>query len=416
MNELVALVAAGAILIVTVVSGRLSRIWFTEPLMAALLGVVLGQLLSTPIDISDRAVLTFLELALALVLFSDASRISVRELKADYSWPTRMLGIGLPLAIAFGTAAAMWLLGLPFGFALLLGVVLAPTDAALAGPVLSNHSVPSRIRQSLNVESGLNDGLAVPALLIATGLIEADQGMSTQSEAVTIVLSQLGIGIVGGLAVGFFGAWVILRGTAAGWMDPLHQKIAAMSLAIAGYGAVQLLGGSGFVAAFIAGAIVSHQFENRAEYLYDFAEAEGHIMVTLAFLFVGAGPITELISEGVSWQAVVMALIALLVVRPIAIGLSLVGQKLMSSTVVFLGWFGPRGLATVVFFLVATEELPVVPDVVRETVILTVALSILLHGLSAVPASQWLANRFEGMDDEDMPEMGESFEHPMRRG
>ena len=216
--------------------------------------------------------------------------------------------------------------------------------------------------------------------------------------------------------MGFFGAWVILRGTAAGWMDPLHQKIAAMSLAIAGYGAVQLLGGSGFVAAFIAGAIVSHQVENRAEYLYDFAEAEGHIMVTLAFLFVGAGPITELISEGVSWQAVVMALIALLVVRPIAIGLSLVGQKLMSSTVVFLGWFGPRGLATIVFFLVATEELPAVPDVVRETVILTVALSILLHGLSAVPASQWLANRFEGMDDEDMPEMGESFEHPMRRG
>ena len=178
MNEVVALVAAGAVLIVTVVSGRLSRIWFTEPLIAALLGVVLGQLLTTPIDIADRAVLTFLELALALVLFSDASRISVRELRADHSWPTRMLGIGLPLAIAFGTAAAMWLLGLPFGFALLLGVVLAPTDAALAEPVLNNHSVPSRIRQSLNVESGLNDGLAVPALLIATGLIEADQGMS----------------------------------------------------------------------------------------------------------------------------------------------------------------------------------------------------------------------------------------------
>ena len=179
---------------------------------------------------------------------------------------------------------------------------------------------------------------------------------------------------------------------------------------------MQLLGGSGFVAVFIAGATVSHQVESRAEYLYDFAEAEGHIMVTLAFLFVGAGPITELISEGVSWEAVAMALIALLVLRPIAIGLALVGQKLMTSTVVFLGWFGPRGLATVVFFLVAVEELPVVPDVVRETVILTVALSILLHGLSAVPASARLASRFEGMEDDDMPEMGESFGHPTRRG
>jgi NhaP-type Na+/H+ or K+/H+ antiporter len=140
-------------------------------------------------------------------------------------------------------------------------------------------------------------------------------------------------------------------------------------------------------------------------------------MVSLAFLFVGAGPAAEMISGSVSWEALVLALVALVVVRPIAIGLSLVGEKLMFSTVAFLGWFGPRGLATIVFYLLAIEELPEVPLLVTETVTATLVLSIVLHGITAEPASNWLARRFEGMDgDEDMPEMGESIEFPTRKG
>ncbi|MGB7860044.1 MAG: cation:proton antiporter, partial [Acidimicrobiia bacterium] len=336
--------------------------------------------------------------------------------KGEYSWPARMLAIGLPLAIAFGAAASAWFLGLPFGFALLLGVVLAPTDAALAEPVLENRSVPARIRQSLNVESGLNDGLALPALLIATGLIEAEEGMVSVRESFILVVREIGFGTIGGFAIGILGAYIITRGRQAGWMDPLHQKIAALSLALAGFAAVQLLGGSGFVAVFIAGAVMSHRIRPKPDYLYDFAEAEGHVMVSLAFLFVGAGPITKILEDGVAWEAVIMALLALIVIRPLAIALSLLGEKLMPATIGFLGWFGPRGLATIVFYLVAVEELPEVPTIVTQSIVVTLALSILLHGITATPAATWLSRKFASMDEDEMPEMGEAAEYPTRRG
>ena len=417
MTEVIILGAAGAILVITTVSGFLSRIWLTEPFIATVFGVMLGRFFIGPVDLTEPAFLTFLELTLALVLFSDASRVSVRRVRGTYTWPGRMLGLGLPLAIGLGTAAAAWLLGLPLGFALLLGVVLAPTDAALAEPVLENKSVPRRVRQTLNIESGLNDGLAVPALLIAIALLEAEEGMVSPARAVLVFMQQLGVGILGGIALGLFGAFLIGRGVDRGWMNPLHQKVAALSLALAGFAAVQLLGGSGFVAVFIAGGLMSHRIEMRPDYLYDFAETEGHIMVTLAFLFVGAGPVTKLIDGAISWRAILLALVALVIVRPIAIWLSLIGQKLMPSTVAFLGWFGPRGLATIVFYLLAVEELPEVPSLVTEAVIATMVLSIVLHGISAVPASEWLARKFEGMEDEDdMPEMGESIEFPTRKG
>lgn len=414
MTELIILASAGSILVITVMSGRLSQIWLTEPLVAVVFGVGIGHFFIGAIDLTEPAFLTFLELTLALVLFSDASRVSLRRLQGQYSWPARMLGIGLPVAIALGTAVGAWLFGLPLGFALLLGVVLAPTDAALAEPVLENKSVPSRIRQSLNIESGLNDGLAVPALLIATGLLEAEEGMVTPGQSLLLVIQQLGVGIIGGIVLGALGAWIIKKGTSAGWMNPLHQKIAAVSLALAGFAAVQLLGGSGFVAVFIAGAWMSHRIEMRPEYLYDFADAEGHIMVTLAFLFVGVGPVTQLINGSISWEAVGIALVSLLVVRPVAIAISLIGEKLTMPTIAFMGWFGPRGLATIVFYLLAIEELPEVPVLVTEAVAATLAFSILLHGITAVPASEWLARKLADMD-EDMPEMGETLEQPTRR-
>jgi NhaP-type Na+/H+ or K+/H+ antiporter len=195
-------------------------------------------------------------------------------------------------------------------------------------------------------------------------------------------------------------------------MNELHQKIAAVALAVAGFSAVQLLGGSGFVATFIAGGVMSHLIQPRNEYLYEFAEEEGHAMVLVAFLIFGVGPAASLIERGVPGEAVVFALISLLVLRPAAIAWSLVGQRLRARTVAFLGWFGPRGLATVVFVLVAAGELGEIDPLVVDTVTVAVTLSIFLHGVTAIPMSRWLA----GMSlSEDMPEMGEAFSHPMRR-
>jgi NhaP-type Na+/H+ or K+/H+ antiporter len=409
--EAVVLLGAGVIFVVTAVSGKLDGVWLTEPLVVTALGVGAGLVFVGPIDMDSPLILTILEVTLALVLFSDASRIDVARLRDGYSWPLRMLVLGMPLAIALGAVLSGWYLGFPLGLALLLGVILAPTDAALAEPVLHSDLVPGRVRQTLNVESGLNDGLAVPVLLIAVGIIDAEEGAGL-ANAIGLVISQLGIGIVGGIVVGWLGAQLIGKGTQAGWMNELHQKIAAVALAVAGFSAVQLLGGSGFVATFIAGGVMSHLIQPRNEYLYEFAEEEGHAMVLVAFLIFGVGPAASLIERGVPGEAVVFALISLLVLRPAAIAWSLVGQRLRARTVAFLGWFGPRGLATVVFVLVAAGELGEIDPLVVDTVTVAVTLSIFLHGVTAIPMSRWLA----GMSlSEDMPEMGEAFSHPMRR-
>ena len=410
--EAVVLLGAGALFVVTAVSGRLERALLTEPIVALAIGVGAGLFVVDHVDMESPLILTILELTLALVLFSDASRIDVRRLRDGYSWPLRMLVVGMPVVIVLGTLVAASYLSLPLGLALLLAVILAPTDAALAEPVLVSPAVPRRVRQTLNVESGLNDGLAVPLLLVAIGLIESEEGASVVS-SVGLVVSQLGIGIIGGVILGWLGAAVIGKGTEIGWMNPLHQKIAAVALALGGFAAVQLLGGSGFVATFIAGGLMSHLVRPRAEYLYDLAEAEGHSLVLIAFFIFGVGPAATLVTGGVPLESLVIALLSLVVLRPIAIALSLIGQRLSGRTVLFLGWFGPRGLATVVFVLVAAEELGHIDALILDTVTLTVFLSILAHGLTGVPMTRWLTRLSM---DEAMPEMGEAYEHPTRRG
>ena len=352
--ETIILVLSATVFAIVAVSGRLARLSITEPLMAVGIGILITFLVVDPIDIRSPAALTFLELTLALVLFTDAARIDVGRIRRQYRWPARMLLIGLPLAMVLGAVVAGWILAIPLGAALLLGVILAPTDAALAEPVLESEVLPVRIRQTLNIESGLNDGLALPVLFIAIGLIESEAGRSVSS-SVLLVVSLVGIGVAGGALLGSAGAWVISRATEHGWMDELHQKIAAVALALGTFAAVEVLGGSGFVAAFVAGAVLGARVRPKCEYLYDFADTEGRALVLIAFVFLGAGPIYQLIREGVPWQAWVVSLVALFVVRPLAIGASLIGEKLLPSTVLFFGWFGPRGLATDVFLLVAFE-------------------------------------------------------------
>lgn len=408
--EAVVLVGAGMLLLVASVSGRLDRVWLTEPFVATALGVIVG-LTWVEVELESPLILILLELTLALVLFSDASRIDFAHLRDGYGWPLRMLVIGLPIAVALGTVISDWYLSLPFGLALLLGVVLAPTDAALAEPVLESQSVPGRVRQTLNVESGLNDGLALPLLLIAIGIIESEEGQSAAS-AIGLVVSQLSIGIVGGLVFGWLGAKLIGKGAETGWMNPLHQKVAAVALALSGFAAVQLLGGSGFVATFIAGGVMSYLLRPGPTKVYQFAETEGHALVLLAFFVVGMGPGAEILSRGVPIEAVVVAFVSLFLLRPISIWLSLLGKRLQWQTVLFLGWFGPRGLATIVFVLVAIEELGFLEPLVLDTLTVTVLASIVLHGLSAIPMSKWLG-RVDMADD--MPEMGEAYPHPTRR-
>lgn len=414
-GEAVVLTGAAAVLIVTVISGFLSRVWLTEPIVVTVLGVIVAMVTTgSPMTLESPLVAIFFELTLALVLFSDASRIDTARLRHGFKWPLRMLAVGLPLAIALGTLAAWSALALPFGLALLVGSLLAPTDAALAEPVLEEESLPPRVRQALNVESGLNDGLAVPILLVALGLAGAESASDGASGAILLVAGQLGIGVMAGFALGWGGARVIGGLGDAGWINPLHQKIAAVALALGGFALVQLIGGSGFVAVFVAGAVMSHLTMPRCEYLYHFAETEGHTLVLLSFFILGAGPVAALFRDGVATSSLLLAALSLFVARPAAIAVSLLGERLQWRTIWFLGWFGPRGLATVVFLLVAMEELASLGSQVTEVVVVTVTASILLHGISAVPLSKWLAGNTSAMS-EDMPEMGEAPEFPVRR-
>lgn len=409
--EVAIIVIAGAVFAVVSVSGRLYRAWLTEPLVAMVFGILLSAFFEGPTDLEGDVSLIFLELTLALVLFADAARIDPAKLRREYAWPTRMLLIGMPLAIAGGAAAGALMLGpaTGLGMALLIGVVLSPTDAALAEPVLETGSLPVRIRQTLNIESGLNDGLALPALVVAVGIIQADGG-----GALAVVLRQVGLGLGGGLIFGYVGAFIIGRGTRHGWMSPLHQKIAAVALALLAFASVQLFEGSGFVATFVAGAVLGARVRPRMGYLYEFAHTEGRTLVLIAFVLIGAGPVRDIAEAGVEPRVWALALLSVFVIRPMAIVISLIGQKLMLSTAVFLGWFGPRGLATIVFMLVAFDELGDMPRDLFEVAVLTVALSVVLHGVSATPLSAWLTSRIARQAHESMPEMGEAFEHPTR--
>lgn len=412
MAEAAILGISGAVLLVALVSGRIERSLITSPMLIVMLGVAGSFLFDFDLPMSGSVTL-FLELTLALVLFSDASRIDLAALRRDYGWPQRMLLIGLPLAILLGAAAAALLLGLPVGLALLLGVILAPTDAALAEPVLATDELPMRVRQTVNVESGLNDGLALPALFIAIAFSEAEEGLGLADVVVPFV-RQLGLGVVGGVVFGLVGAWLFGKGMASGWMAPGYHKIGIVALALAAFGGTQLVGGSGFVATFLAGMIFAAKCRNTGPGLFEFAENEAGSLVLVAFLLFGASEVRPLIENPPPLEIWALALVSLVVVRPVAVALSLIGRRLSVPTRLFFGWFGPRGLASIVFLLTAVEELPEIPPALFDAVILTVTLSILLHGISAHPASTALARSLERSFDVSMPEMEEIHPHPMR--
>lgn len=412
MAEAAILGISGAVLLVALVSGRIERSLITSPMLIVMLGVAGSFLFDFDLPMSGSVTL-FLELTLALVLFSDASRIDLAALRRDYGWPQRMLLIGLPLAILLGAAAAALLLGLPVGLALLLGVILAPTDAALAEPVLATDELPMRVRQTVNVESGLNDGLALPALFIAIAFSEAEEGLGLADVVVPFV-RQLGLGVVGGVVFGLVGAWLFGKGMASGWMAPGYHKIGIVALALAAFGGTQLVGGSGFVATFLAGMIFAAKCRNTGPGLFEFAENEAGSLVLVAFLLFGASEVRPLIENPPPLEIWALALVSLVVVRPVAVALSLIGRRLSVPTRLFFGWFGPRGLASIVFLLTAVEELPEIPPALFDAVILTVTLSILLHGISAHPASMALARSLERSFDVSMPEMEEIHPHPMR--
>ena len=412
------MVLAAVVFAFGLVSRRLEGTILTAPIVFVVAGAILGPagLALVGFNLDDHTVLLVGEIALAIVLFTDAARTDLSALRQNEALPLRLLGIGMPLTIALGTAsAALLLTDLTFWEAAIVGAVLAPTDAALGQAVLSNPRVPVRVRQALNVEAGLNDGLSVPFLALFLTLAVAEEELQPASYWIRFALEQVGLGILVGVGVGLVGGWLVRWASKREWMTDSSQRLALLALAIIAWALADTVGGNGFIAAFVGGLAVGPTVERVGEKLIRSTEAEGQLLNLSVFFIFGVLVVGLL--ESLSWQVALYALLSLTVIRMLPVALSLMGTHLRGISVLFASWFGPRGLASIVLGLIVVEEAPLLPgrDEIKLVVASTVLLSVLLHGVTAAPFSAVYARRVEGMAA-DAPEKQGTVELTTRVG
>jgi sodium/hydrogen antiporter len=373
------------------VSARLERFDVTAPIIFVVAGLLLthGPLLTLGFVPPPELVKALAEVTLVLVLFSDASRVGLRELKADAGLYGRLLGAGLPLTIGLGTLLALALFGgMSIWLALLVGAALAPTDAALGAGMMVNPAVPARIRRLLNVESGLNDGIATPFVLVALA------GAQTAEHAHGIgpgeAVAELAVGLLIGAAVGTAGGWLVRLARQRGWAAEGFAGSAVLGLAICAYASALALHGNGFIAAFTGGLAYGATGGRGGARLVPFVEETGALVSLLVWLSFGAIAVAAAL-ENLTWQIAVYAVLSLTVIRMAPTALALARARLGRTAVLLVGWFGPRGLASVVFALLALEEIgqPAATQAV-DVITVTVLLSVVAHGVTADP----LARRF----------------------
>jgi NhaP-type Na+/H+ or K+/H+ antiporter len=386
------------VLVVAAVSRRLSGGPITPAMLFVALGLLAGPRVLGEVDVppTGAAVRILAEATLALVLFADAARIDVRALRRDYGLPLRLLSIGLPLTIAAGALCAALLFGsLSIAEALVLAVLLAPTDAALGQAVVTEPRLPLRIRQGLNVESGLNDGICVPLLLIVLAAAEADAHATTSHHAVTVVLEEIGYGVLGGVVAGGLAATIVLVAGRRGLIADSWLRVIPVAAAALAYGIADPLGGSGFIAAFVAGLCFGPLVGKQSESIAGFNEELGELLNGVTFVAFGAVLLGPALGE-MNRDVVLYAVLSLTVVRMVPVALALLGSGARPQTVGFVGWFGPRGLASIVFAILVLQEaqLPHTDTILLATYV-TVGLSVLLHGLSAAPLAQRYARWYE---------------------
>lgn len=333
------------------------------------------------------------EITLVLILFSDASHVRFKRLREDFNIPLRMLVIGLPLTIAFGTLAA-FLLSPESGLAmaLLTAAVLTPTDAALGQPVVTSDAVPQRLSQTINVESGLNDGLVLPFVLLGAILASAGMGQSTDGLALD-ALAQIVLGPLVGIAFGVGFAKTMDFAQTRDLMAEPAGGVAFVAVAFAAYIGAELVGGNGFIAAFIGGMVFGNTYKHDIHFISEFMEGVGQILTMAAFFVFGA----LLLPNGfqhMTQDAVILAVLFLTIVRILPIWLSLAGTGLPAREKLFLGWFGPRGIASILFTLIMIDEFDFPgEEELLACVSMTVFLSIILHGVTAAPLSKWIGRK-----------------------
>jgi NhaP-type Na+/H+ or K+/H+ antiporter len=405
------------ILAAAAISRRVQGTILTLPMLYAAFGLILGSwgLGLIQADIESEWVRIIAEVTLVLVLASDASRIDLGGLVRDHSLPQRLLGIGLPLTMVCGTLVAAVMFGvLSFWEAAILAVILTPTDASLGQSVVTNPRVPVRIRQTLNIESGLNDGIAMPFLLLAISLAVATGPAPGEMAAWLLsVIIQISLSIAIGVVVGYVGVKFIERGERLGWMSEAFQKISAVAFILLAYGMAELVGGNGFIAAFCMGATAGHLArKEQREILQEHVEVEVELLMLLTFLIFGAVMLPPAL-DGFNGMVALYAILSLTLIRMLPVAIGMIGAKVRPITTLFLGWFGPRGVASIlyIFTVLDAEGIPGV-DLIYAVVMVTVLFSIIAHGVTAAPGAKWYGQRMTDIIEEETPDVREMEEVP----
>jgi sodium/hydrogen antiporter len=392
-------IVAVALLLFAVASKRLGHSPVTGTMLFTALGLVLGPELLGVVDTTgllgqSEFLSLVLTATLVVVLFTDASAINSSDWRDDII-PARLLGIGLPLSIGLGWLFALLLLGdLEVLEAAVLATMLAPTDAALGKAVVSNERVPERIRQALNIESGLNDGIALPLFVVLLASALAVEESIAASDIVVELVQQVGIAIVVGVVVGHLGAIAIAYGRRHDLSLFYWSQIAVLALAAAAYTAATPAGGSGFIAAWVAGLVFGRRYASTADTtLPEFAESTGDLLTVGSFFVFGVylGPALA----GLTWQIALYGVLSLAVVRTVAVAVSLIGAGLRLPTVAYIGWFGPRGLATIILTIEVIGEGELLgSSTIANAALFAVGLSVVLHGATAWRGSNLYADWF----------------------
>jgi NhaP-type Na+/H+ or K+/H+ antiporter len=383
-------ILAAAFALYGLVAARLDRWSITAPMVFVAIGIVMGSggVQVTDVELGTHVVTLVAELTLGVLLFADASTVRLRAVGGDVGIPVRLLALGLPLTMAAGTIVAFLLF--PEGgwaSAALIAAILAPTDAALGLGIFTNRAVPPRVRRALNVESGLNDGFVTPFVTLFLAIVLAEEGLGPADWVVEATVD-IAIAVALAAAVGIAGGALLRGANERGWTSPTSSALAVVALAVLGYSGAVAIGGNGFVAAFLAGLVFGRVADKAIEEAIEFTERIGLFSSFIVWWIFGAlfaGPVLE---GELNWRAVLYAAISLTLIRMVPVAIGLAGTRFKPATLAFMGWFGPRGLASVVFTLIAVEALHeqglVAPELF-EIATWTVLLSVLAHGLSARP-------------------------------
>jgi sodium/hydrogen antiporter len=395
MNQNAAVLAV-FLLLYSAIAGRVERSWISGPIVFVAAGLVLGPvgLGALHLDIAAEGLRLLAEATLAMVLFTDAANADLSVVRRNVRLSERLLLLGLPLSILLGFGVA-WLIfpGLDVLELALLATILAPTDAALGKPVVTNPAVPAAARASLNVESGLNDGICVPVVVILLGLaigtqIEGD----AVSHVLRIVAEAIGIGLAVGAVLPYAAARLLSRAKAHNWVSAGWTEVPAVALAGACFAVAQALGGSGFIACFTGGLTFGLLVRQDKHTVLRGAENTGETLALLTWLLFGSLVIGQLAGR-LNLPIVLYAVLSLTLIRMVPVFLCLLGTSIGTAERLFIGWFGPRGLASIVFAIMVFDARLPGNTTLMPTVALTVVLSVIAHGMSANPLARAISAR-----------------------